>query len=279
MGVGSMDTDVIDELLKRQQLFVDASEIRLLLSDAVGCGLPLEVFLDDGREHYWSHLVKDQAPEWNPQFSEHFSIAPLEPAVGNGRIQASKKVLLSFVKGLFTVEVRGCLFQQTERLYGNPTIRLSMPKVIRATNLRKLVRHKVPKNIKIPVSACRKQGRELFLRGFLFDIHLEGLCFVTSPSDVVFVVDDSVRVEISPKTAPAFQMLADIYLRARICFRAPFRSQQDGFDKRIFYGCQIMALSDYYMLQKLVDDLSKMGTETTEKVPMANLVESVFGNM
>lgn len=239
----------IESLLQLENLFVKEADVRLLVQDAINRECRLELWLDGHKETFWSYFLPDALSNRDGKTADHIFLAPLEPAIGNGLIRQSRQIVFSSVLGLFTQEFRGAYFLDVETINNTQAIRLGMPKILSVFNRRKSIRHQVSEKNACSVRARKKTNHgEQVLTGELFDIHREGLCFSTEPSETRFAVGDRVHLALNPDDSS----FTPIHVAGQIRFQALFRGKNDQSRQRVFYGCQIYTVAEMLHLENYI---------------------------
>ncbi len=271
-----MDDDPISGLLELENLFLDTEVIRLLSYDAATKGRRVKAFIDGKEPFCDSFFLNDPGVDWASGGNDSICIAQFKSDRDNARLQASDNVMLAYEHGRFNLEARRLAFQEETKIGRNAAFRLSLPRIFQVASRRKLVRHRIPSGMSSTVTVVRKRGKVVKkLRGILFDINAEGLCFAAPASGVVFEKDDQVKLDIETKN----QHFGEIHTIVNIMSKTQYRQAEGSRHERIFYGCKLMSVNNSHKLNLFIDDIKARETDVRKASKTSELTKELFGKI
>lgn len=100
----------------------------------------IEINIDEDDKSFFTSILEEPPPvPGNPEKGKFLFVAPLEPALGNGRLRLSKKVSLNMTFGMRSFSAQ-TTFVRSEVRDGTPMVQLDFPERVDATQGRQLER-------------------------------------------------------------------------------------------------------------------------------------------
>ncbi|MBF0447619.1 MAG: hypothetical protein HQL67_05405 [Magnetococcales bacterium] len=254
-----MSEDPIEALLGLENLFIEENVIRLLSYDAVIRGRRIKV-LPDGKEPICSsYFINDAGVDWASDECTHLYIASFGSEEENERLKHSGQVLLSYEHGRFNLEARRLRFAGVKEIAGHMAFKLSLPKIFQVIGRRKLVRHRVPSDMTCLVTVRKKtRDGDQFLKGVLFDLHREGLCFAAPESSgQILAIEDQLKLTMDTR----LQHFGQIHAIVKIRSKAQYRKTSSSGQQYIYYGCDILNIFDGHMLDLYIAEIKAKETD------------------
>lgn len=236
----------IHSILESNERIETPAQIQQVVDAAIARKAFLDIQLNQQDEHFASQLLAP-GDEGATEEGHKLLVSPLEPGLGNFRIRKSRQVTLKFQLDHFYLLAK-VRFKNVARLKGgNQGIGLSYPGILNVQTQRTKKRYLPPESSTCALRARRKDGATV--NGVLLDIHSDGLGFLSPEPDLLFNMDDLVKVQM----ITGIDDFETLHMNVAICFMRKHRDMAETGKAITRYGTKIIHLESAMAFSKYMD--------------------------